>query len=83
MVVRNERLSPQNEVRDLRLDPNQEVYNNREAAQFLRVSRITLYRERKKGNIDFRRVGPGKVVFTRCDLETYLERQKRAAYAQD
>lgn len=60
-----------------------EIYSNREAAAFLRISTVTLYRERKKRKIDFRRVGAGKVVFTRQDLEDYLERQKRAAYAGD
>jgi excisionase family DNA binding protein len=60
----------------------QEIYDNREAARFLRVSTVTLYRERKKGKIDFRRVGAGKVVYTRADLENYLEKQKRVGYAR-
>jgi excisionase family DNA binding protein len=60
----------------------QYIYNTREAAEFLRISTITLYRERKKGRIIFRRVGAGKIVFTRQDLENYLEQQKRAPYAK-
>ncbi len=55
----------------------QEIYNNKEAAALLRVSTVTLYRERKKGKINFRRVGAGKVCYTREDLDNYLEQQKR------
>lgn len=61
----------------------QNNFNNKEAAEFLRVSTVTLYRERTKGKLNFRRVGAGKLVYTREDLESYLEQQKRAAYNQN
>jgi excisionase family DNA binding protein len=70
-------------AKDLETPNNQEVFNNREAAHFLRISTITLYRERAKGKIVFRRVGAGKVIFTREDLDNYLEQQKRARYSKD
>lgn len=60
-----------------------EIFTNQEAADYLRVATITLWRERKKGNISFRRVGAGKLIYTREDLDNYLEQQKRAAYAQN
>jgi excisionase family DNA binding protein len=63
------------------ISTSKEIFSNQEAADFLKVSTVTLYRERKKGKIDFRRIGLGKIVFTRHDLESYLERQKRVAYA--
>lgn len=57
-----------------------ELYTNKEASDFLRVSPITLWRERKAGKIAFRRVA-SKIVFTREDLDTYLEANKREATA--
>lgn len=59
-----------------------QLFTNKEACEFLRVSPVTLWRIREKGKIDFRRVGAGKIVFTREDLENYLEQQKGVAYAQ-
>lgn len=60
-----------------------ELFTNKEAAEFLRVSPVTLWRIREKGKIDFRIISAGKIVYTRADLETYLEKQKRAAFAQN
>ena len=57
-----------------------EIFTNREAAEFLRTSPITLWRERKKGKISFRRVA-SKIVYLREDLENYLEQNKREAFA--
>ena len=53
-------------------------FTSKEASRFLRISAVTLWRERKAGRISFRRIA-SKVVFTRQDLENYLERNKHEA----
>lgn len=59
---------------------NKEIYTTNEAADYLRISPITLWRERKKGKISFRRVA-SKIVYLQEDLEMYLERNKRDAFS--
>ena len=49
-----------------------------EVCEFLGISAITLWRERKAGRISYRRVA-SKVLFTREDIEEYLERNKQSA----
>ena len=61
------------------LGKERKVFTTSEAASFLRISPITLWRERKKGKIDFRRVA-SKIVYLQEDLENYLNRNKRAAF---
>lgn len=56
-----------------------EIFTDKEAAKYLRVSQVTLWRERKKGRIDFRRVA-SKIVYLQEDLENYLDRNKREAF---
>ncbi len=55
------------------------LYTEREACDYLRVSSVTLWRERKKGKISFRRVA-SKIVYLQEDLENYLNRNKREAF---
>lgn len=55
-----------------------EIFTSKEASRFLRISAVTLWRERKAGRISFRRIA-SKVVFTRQDLDNYLERNKHEA----
>ncbi|MEO8073744.1 MAG: helix-turn-helix domain-containing protein [Acidobacteriota bacterium] len=57
-----------------------ELFTDKEASEYLRVSQVTLWRERKKGKIDFRRVA-SKIVYLREDLEKYLTRNKRNAFS--
>jgi hypothetical protein len=57
-----------------------DLYTEREAAKFLRISVTTLWRERKRANITFRRAST-KLLYTRADLENYLERNKTDACA--
>ncbi len=57
-----------------------EIFTTSEAAEFLRTSPVTLWRERKKGKIAFRRVA-SKIVYLREDLTNYLEQNKREAFA--
>jgi predicted site-specific integrase-resolvase len=56
------------------------IYTNKEASEYLRISEVTLWRERKAGKITFRRVA-SKIVYLREDLENYLNRNKRDAFA--
>jgi hypothetical protein len=56
-----------------------QIYTDKEAADYLRISQVTLWRERKGGKISFRRVA-SKIVYTNQDLEDYLERTKRDAF---
>ena len=61
------------------LTKEREIFTTNEAARFLRISPITLWRERKKGKISFRRVA-SKIVYLHEDLENYLNRNKREAF---
>ena len=56
------------------------LYTEREACDYLRVSSVTLWRERKRGKISFRRVA-SKIIYLQEDLENYLNRNKREAFA--
>lgn len=58
---------------------DQQIYTDKEASEYLRISQVTLWRERKKGRIDFRRVA-SKIVYLQEDLENYLNRNKREAF---
>jgi excisionase family DNA binding protein len=60
------------------LKSTQQIYSTKEVAEFLRISRQTLYRIRLDGVLSFRRVG-GRVVFTQQDLDEFLDRQKTQA----
>ena len=57
----------------------QQIYTDKEASEYLRVSQVTLWRERKKGKISFRRVA-SKIIYLQEDLENYLNRNKREAF---
>ncbi len=61
------------------LNKKNELLTDREAAEYLRISQITLWRERKAGRIAFRRAS-SKLIYTRADLEDYLQRNKREAF---
>jgi len=57
-----------------------QIYTDKEASSYLRISQVTLWRERKKGKISFCRVA-SKLVYLQEDLENYLNRNKREAFA--
>ncbi len=59
----------------------QKIYTDREAAEYLRISQVTLWRERKKGKISFHRAA-SKIIYTRADLDAYLDSTKRTAFAR-
>lgn len=54
------------------------IFTDKEASEFLRISQVTLWRERRKKRITFRRVA-SKIVYLMEDLEEYLERCARLA----
>ena len=56
-----------------------QIYTDREAAEYLRIGQTTLWRLRKVGKISFRRAA-SKIIYTRADLENYLESTKRRAF---
>ena len=56
-----------------------QIYTDKEASDFLRISQVTFWREHKKDKIDFRRVA-SKIVYLQEDLENYLNRNKREAF---
>jgi len=70
----NELLKPEDKTVIIRA-----LYTEREACEYLRVSSVTLWRERKKGKISFRRVA-SKIIYLQEDLENYLNRNKREAF---
>ncbi len=71
--------------RQLLINKNEEIerrqiYTDREAAEYLRISQVTLWRLRKTGKISFRRAA-SKIIYTQTDLENYLQSTKREAFA--
>jgi len=56
-----------------------QVFTEPEAANWLRVSRITLQRIRLRGEISFSRVGGTRVVYTIKNLTDYLASCERKA----
>mgnify|MGYP002780663670 CR=1 FL=1 len=56
-----------------------QIFTNKEASSYLGISQVTLWRERKKGKIAFRRIA-SKIVYLKQDIEEYLERNKREAF---
>lgn len=56
-----------------------EIFTDKEASEYLRISQVTLWRERRAGKICFRRIA-SKIVYLREDLEDYLNRNKREAF---
>ncbi len=58
----------------------QAIYTDREAAKYLRISQITLWRLRKAGKIRFRRAA-SKIIYTQADLEHYLKSTEREPFA--
>ena len=57
------------------------VYTSKEASEFLCVSSVTLWRERRAGRIAYRRVS-SKIVYTIEDLENYLNFNKHGEFAK-
>jgi hypothetical protein len=77
-IERNEEVTNQKNV----AVTDRQLFTDREACEFLRISAVTLWRLRKAGKITFRRVA-SKIVYLREDLESYLERNKRAAFGAE
>ena len=60
----------------LLVNVDDKLMTEKEAAKILRLSTVTLWRERKSGQISFRRFA-GKIFYTRQDISEYIERAKR------
>lgn len=58
----------------------QENLSEVEAAQWLKVSRITLQRARLRGELDYYRVGGSRVIYSMQHLKDYLKKRERKAY---
>lgn len=58
-----------------------QIYTNKEVSQLLGISEVTLWRERKSGKITFRRIA-SKIVYLKVDIDEYLERGKKQAFAK-
>lgn len=56
-------------------DPQKEVYTNKEAMNFLGVSRSTLQRWRENEILPFRKIN-GSIRYTRDDLKKMLENSR-------
>ena len=56
-----------------------QIYTDKEAAVYLRISQITLWRLRKAGKISFHRAA-SKLIYTQADLDNYLQSTKRDAF---
>lgn len=55
---------------------NLEVFTEDETAEILRISKVTLWRERKRGRITCRR-SASRPVYLREDITNYLNRTKK------
>jgi len=58
-----------------------ELLTDKEAANYLRSSQITLWRLRKKGELPFNRIA-SKILYRRSDLENFLARNQRNGEVQ-
>lgn len=58
-------------------EPN-ELLTDKEAAQFLRLSTLTLWRLRKRGELPFVRLAT-KLLYRRSDLIAFIDRNQRNA----
>ena len=56
-----------------------ELLTDAEAARYLRMSRVTLWRERTKGEIAFHRAG-NRLLYSKADLQAYLDKNKVEAF---
>lgn len=53
-----------------------EFMTNKEAADYLRTSTLTLWRLRRIGHLPFYRIA-SKILYRRYDLDAYSEQQRR------
>lgn len=54
----------------------QENYTEKEAAQWLKISRATLQRARYRSEISYFRLGNNRIVYARRHLEDYCARRE-------
>lgn len=64
------------------MDNKNQLYTDKEVSELLRVSQVTLWRERRDGKITFRRIA-GKIIYLQQDIDNYLEKNKRGGFAMN
>jgi excisionase family DNA binding protein len=57
-----------------------DLFTEKEACEYLGVSPVTLWRERKNLRISFSRIG-GQIRYQRSDIQEYLDRNRQSAVA--
>lgn len=70
--------------RQILFDKNQDfdgrqIFTDKEASDYLKISQITLWRLRKAGKIGFHRAA-SKIIYTSKNLEEYLKSTERYAF---
>ncbi len=70
--------------RQILINKNQEfegrqIFTDKEASLYLRISQVTLWRLRRDGMISFHRAA-SKIIYTQADLDNYLQSTKRSAF---
>jgi len=60
--------------------PERQNFTEAEAAEWLRTSRVTLQRIRRRGEISFSRIGGSRIIYTRQNLNDYVASRERAAF---
>jgi hypothetical protein len=68
----------------IHINKNQEferrqIFTDKEASDYLRISQVTLWRLRRDGMISFHRAA-SKIIYTGGDLDKYLESTKRSTF---
>lgn len=58
------------------MNSTNEFLTQKEAAQLLRSSEVTLWRLRRDGEIPFNRIA-SKILFRRSDLEAFIEKNRQ------
>jgi len=58
-------------------------YTEQQAAAMLGCSRVTLKRERKRGNIEYTLIGVRAIKYTQQQIDAYLQKRRRCNGEQD
>lgn len=60
--------------------PENKLFTDKEACEYLGVSSVYLWKQRKNGQLSYRRVA-SQIRYTSGDLKEFLERNKQPAIA--
>ena len=70
-MAKNHEVTPSLEEALERKDHLRHLFSDGEAATYLRMSKVSLWRARRAGRINFLRIA-GKIFYTSDDLDKYL-----------